>query len=149
MLTPITVQLTAFQQIEILRQEIEQFEEDLKKTEARIREVLYQGEKHRYLTTLHPVFQQTAAPRELQELPELNGTRESLAAGLEAMRKALVELQASAGTAGRSTASLPQIPRPPLPVAGRSPSAANLPAQQSGTQPGLQSGLRRARFDTF
>ena len=74
----LTHQLSNFEQIEILRNEIDQFEEELKKTESRIRDVLYQIEKQRFLTTVHVVFQQGRLLPESESLTELNTTRETL-----------------------------------------------------------------------
>ena len=151
-LPPLTHQLSTFEQIEILRNEIEQFEEELKKTESRIRDVLYQIEKQRFLTTVHPIFQHTQSVAEAQALPELNNTRETLASGLEAMQQALASLEAASGGA---PIRVPQSRPAPIPT--RSPSVAPAypqQAQPSYSSPGQQgqpggAPVRKNRFDAF
>jgi hypothetical protein len=143
-LPPIAVQLSAFEQIEILRHEIEQFEEDLKKTEVRIRELLYLFEKQRFLQTVHPLFQHAPAIAGGEQLPELYGNREALAQGLEAMKQALAHLEATAGPAP----ARPAMQAPQRPAATRAPGVAPGAAPQPGA--GVSNpGLRRNRFDAF
>ncbi|HLX64636.1 MAG TPA: hypothetical protein VKX17_25410 [Planctomycetota bacterium] len=137
-LPPISVQLTNFQQIEILRDQIEEFEEELKKTEARIREALYQVEKQRYLTALHPVFQHTPPQPDVQALPELHEARETLSSAVETMKAALAQLESVTG-------AVPRPPRPQAPAATRLSGVA-----PSAPAPGASSAaVRRNRFDAF
>ena len=74
--------------------------------DPRIRDVLYQIEKQRFLMTVHPVFQNAPIVAETDALPEMYQTRETLAGALDSMRQALAELEAVSG---------PTPPRPPQP----------------------------------
>ncbi len=138
-LPPIVHQLSNFEQIEILRNEIEQFEEELKKTESRIRDVLYQIEKQRFLQTVHPVFKHSPIVAESEALPEMNETRETLAGALDSMRAALAELEGISGP-------VPQRPpqRPNAPPLQRPPSM-----QAPAAAPAANPGIRKNRFDAF
>src|SRR5205809_7984450 len=141
-LPPIVIQLSNFEQIEILRHEIEQFEEELKKTEVRIREVLYQVEKQRYLSTVHPVFQHTQNVPDGQALPELFNARETLASAIDSMKVAMTSLEAITGTAPAAQKPAQRTLQPG-------------PARPSVSSPGAPNpnvsnpGLRRSRFDAF
>lgn len=141
-LPPLTHQLSNFEQIEILRNEIEQFEEELKKTESRIRDALYQIEKQRFLTTVHPVFQNGPVSAETEALPEMHTTRETLANALEAMKGALTDLEAVSGPVAPRTAQRP-APMPP-----RAGGAFPPPSSPSHPQPGSPLP-RKNRFDAF
>ncbi|MEI6231568.1 MAG: hypothetical protein WCT04_00845 [Planctomycetota bacterium] len=152
-LPPLSHQLSTFEQIEILRNEIEQFEEEFKKTESRIRDVLYQVEKQRFLTTVHHIFQHGQTLPEAQALPELNSTRETLASALEAMKQALSSLESASGGAPiRVPQARPaQMPTRSAAVAPTYQPLAQPPFQsggQSGGQPGA-APVRKNRFDAF
>jgi len=82
-LPPIQIQLTKFENIEILRQEIELREEELKQTEKYIRGILWEVERQKYLQTVHPLFQQLQTPAEAANLPQFHSNREALAAAVE------------------------------------------------------------------
>ena len=147
-LPPITVQLTNFQQIEILRDQIEQFEEELKKTESRIRDLLYEQEKQQYLRTVHSIFQHAPGAQGVEALPELHGTREALAGALDAMKAVLANLEASSGPLPPRAA-----PRLQSSMPGRSgimPKSVPQPTNPSHpSHPAIQNPLRRNRFDAF
>jgi len=140
-LAPITVELSNFAQIEILRDQIEQFEEELKKTEVKIREILYEEAKQRYLRSVHSIFQHGQAPASSKEFPELNAMREALAGALEALKAALASLEAVSGPVPARPA-LPQ--RPALSRSGVNPQSPSPSAM-----PNVANPLRRNRFDTF
>ena len=148
-LPPLTHSLSNFEQIEILRNEIEQFEEELKKSESHIRTILYQLEKQRFLTTVHPVFQNGQIVPESDALPEMYTLRETLASALDAMKRTLSELEAASGGAPL------RVPPPrPMQMPARSPvSSPAYPAAQPSSSPAQpQSGnpaLRKNRFDAF
>ncbi len=139
-LPPLTHQLSNFEQIEILRNEIEQFEEELKKTESRIRDVLYQVEKQRFLTTVHQIFQHGPVSADGEALPEMNTARETLASALDAMKRALAELEAVSGSAPPRSAQRSGL-MPARPAAGP-------PSSPSHPQPGSPPP-RKNRFDAF
>ncbi|MCY3022572.1 MAG: hypothetical protein NTW87_26630 [Planctomycetota bacterium] len=123
-LPPLAVQLSKFEQIEILRLEIEAREEELHQLERRIRETLFEIERQRYLQTLHPLFQQLQPPPDAAQLPQLNARRDALGEALKTMQASLAALERE--TAGQA--------RPPS-------------APRGGPNASL-SGPRR-RFDSF
>ncbi len=151
-LPPIGHTLSNFEQIEILRHEIEQFEEEFKKTESRIRDVMYQIEKQRFLMTVHQVFQHGPMIAEAAALPEMENTRETLASALGAMREILAELEAVSGPIpprppqrpmqSSLHARPPSLQMPPVPQPG------NLAGNSTGNSPG-NPGMRKNRFDAF
>ncbi len=145
-LPPITHTLSAFEQIEILRHEIEQFEEELKKSESNIRTVLYQIEKQRFLMSVHPIFNTGQIVPESDTLPEMYTARETLASALDAMKRLLADLEAASGGA---PIRMPQQQRPAQ-VPARSP--AGIPFQSAPQQAHPQPGtppVRKNRFDAF
>jgi hypothetical protein len=122
--TPITVHLSKFEQLEILRTEIEAREEQLKQTERQIRQILYEMERQRYLQTLHEIFVQLPPPEGAENLEQLNQIRDALGDAILAMQAALKQLEAE--TAGQSAPP----PRPGMlkQMAAQPPSGANLGA---------------------
>ena len=92
-LPPISVQLTKFENIEILRIEIEAREEELKVSEKTIRALLYEIEKVRYLKSLHPFFLQIPDPPEAATVPQLHTKREALNQAIETMKAHLAQLE--------------------------------------------------------
>ena len=130
-LPPIQVQLTKFENIEILRQEIELREEELKQTEKCIRGILWEVERQRYLQSVHPLFQQLQAPAEAANLPQFLSNREALASAVEAMQATLQRLEAE--TKGQAA---------PPGLQGGQPSRAGQPGAA-----GL--GARKSKFDSF
>lgn len=92
-LEPINIQLSKFEQIEVLRQEIELREEELKETEKSIRVVLWEFERIKYLSTVHPLFKQLPQPAEAASLPQLQANREALGQAIEALKTALATLE--------------------------------------------------------
>ena len=90
---PITVQLTKFEQIEILRAEIGSREEEMRKTESQIREVLFEIERQKYLQTLHPLFAKLQPPQDVANLPHLQTYRETLRGAIQIMEAALAALE--------------------------------------------------------
>jgi len=126
---PITVQLSKFEQIEIVRLEIGTREEELRQTESKMRDVLFDIERLKYLKSLHALYQQQQTP-EAAKLPELQARREALRGALDALQAAMDALQKE--TAG-------QVPPPPR-AAGQTRPAGN----QAAAAPGA-----KRRFDSF
>jgi len=146
---PIAVQLTKFEQLEILRTEVKEREEELKQNEKQIRSLLYEVERIRYLQTLHPLFQQLRAPAELQQLPQLQQQRELLADALRVLTGAITQLEAE--TAGMTPP--PSTQRPAAPGAAGAAGArrrfdsfddfrANRPAGDAGSAGGAAGGAK-------
>ena len=121
---PISVPMTRFAQIEILRDEIEKFRDVLKKTEEQIREILYQQQRQDFLQTVHAAFREMPMPENSQNLQKLLAHREVLYDALEKMEAALGALEPQAG--------LPSAARP-----------AESPLSSSA------GAARRQRFDSF
>lgn len=92
-LAPLTVLLTKFEQLEILRQEVETREAELRETERRIRELLFETERQKYLKSLHALFGDLKLPPEAGQMQTLYARREALHQALETMRKAMTALE--------------------------------------------------------
>ena len=134
-LPPIQIHLSKFEQIEILRSEIELREHELKQTEKSIREVLFEQERQKYLQTIHPIFAQLPEPPHAENMPQMLANREALGAALLVMQEALNALETE--TAGQAA---PPSRNPGLPRAGAAGSAG---AAAGSAVP------RRAKFDSF
>jgi len=131
-LPPIAVQLSKFEQLEIVRQEIEARETELKHVEKQIRDCMFELERQRFLQTLHPIFQQMTKPEQAAHLPQLNANRESLSGAIQSMQGALAALEGE--TAGQHA---PPSRNPGLQRAG------------PGAAPAAGAAPRRAKFDSF
>lgn len=107
---PISVQLSKFEQIEILRLEIEARQEELKKTEHQIRDCLYEMEKQRYLQSIHALFQSLTPPAEAANLGHHNAMRDALVDAIQTMESALTALQGE--TAGQTAPPSRGLSRP-------------------------------------
>lgn len=90
---PITVQLSEFQQLEILRLELAAREEELHQTEAKIREVLFELERLKYLQGLNQLYQKQPQPQEAANLSQMQARREALRDALDALQAALSALE--------------------------------------------------------
>ena len=139
-LPPIQIQLSKFEQLEIVRAEIELREKELKQTEKSIREVLFEVERQRYLQTIHPIFSQLPPPEQAANLPQLHANREALAAAIEAMQAAVKALEGA--TAGQTAPPSRGLGALRQQQAGAGGSAAGAPAAATAAP-------RRAKFDTF
>jgi hypothetical protein len=108
-LPPIQVSLTKFEQIEILRAEIDLREKELHETDKQIRKIMFENERQKYLQGIHPAFQQLSPPEGMEQLAQLNLNRETLGTACEALRAALGALEAETGgpSAPRAQAASP------------------------------------------
>jgi len=134
-LPPIQIQLSKFEQLEILRSEIELREGELKQTEKSIREVLFEQERQKYLQTIHPIFSQLPPPQHAATLPQLHANREALGEAIVVMQTAFQALEAE--THGQNA--------PP----SRNPSVLRSAAGASGAAAPAAGAPRRAKFDSF
>jgi hypothetical protein len=100
MSTPIAVQLSKFEQLEILRHEIEAKNEELKEVERNIKDTLYDVERLRYLQSLHPLYHQVPPPEKAAHLPQLTQMRDAITDAIVTMQAALKALEAD--TAGQT-----------------------------------------------
>src|SRR5262245_60922262 len=130
-LPPITIQLSKFEQLEIVRQEIEAKETELKHVEKQIRDCMFELERQHYLQQLHPIFQQMQEPEMAPHLPQLNANREAIAGAIQNMQGALAALEGE--TQGQHA--------PP----SRNPGS----LQRPGTPAAASGAQRRAKFDSF
>ena len=128
-LPPITVQLSKFEQLEILRGEIELREGELKTAEKQIKDCMFELERQRFLQGVHAVFQQLPPPEHAANLPQLNANRQVLADAIETMQAMMKQLEGE--TVGQAA------------PASRNPGMRPGPAQPQGAAP------RRAKFDSF
>jgi hypothetical protein len=120
-LPPITLQLSKFEQLEILRLEIETREEELRNIEKSIRQILWELERQKYLKSLSPFFEQLTLPEEAARLPDLEAYRVALGDAIETIR---------AGVAALEKETKDQVPPP----------KGNMPSRF---------GPRKAGFDSF
>jgi hypothetical protein len=128
---PVTIQLSKFEQLEILRQEIEAKETELKHIEKQIRDCMFELERQRFLQTIHPIFQQMTQPEQAPHLPHLHANREAIAGAIQNMQAMLAALEAeTAGQHAPPSRNPGQFQRPGAPAAA----------------PGAP---RRAKFDSF
>lgn len=135
-LPPIQVQLSKFEQLEILRQEIELRDEELKQTEKFIRTVLWEMERQKYLQTIHPLFQQLQPPQESGNLTQYLANREALGQAIEALKIQLQVLEAE--TRGQAVPAGLRASMPPRPAAPGVPGAG-----------AAAPGAPKRRFDSF
>ena len=111
-LPPITVELTVFAKIEILRQEIEKRKEELKETEKTIRQVMTELERQKYLKSLHALFQQIEDPPQAAQLNDYVAYRDAVSEAVAIMQQTLTQLETetkgatpSPGAGGQADAS--------------------------------------------
>jgi chromosome segregation ATPase len=90
---PITVQLTKFEQIEILRAEIDARESELKQLERQVREILFEMERQKLLQSLHAVFRELRPPADAVNLPQLQGRREAITEAVQVLQASLANLE--------------------------------------------------------
>ncbi len=132
-LEPIQVNLSIFEKLEILRQEIDLREEELKEAEKSIRQILHEIERQKYLQTVHPLFQHLPPPAEAANLPQLHSNREALHQALLAMKASMQAIEAETGG------------RPQKPPAD---DLRTLQQQRPGTGAG-GAASRKPKFDSF
>ncbi len=127
---PIAITLSKFEQLEILRAEIELREGELKQVEKQIRDCMFELERQRFLQTIHPVFAQLAPPEQAANLPQLHANRETLADAVRTMQAMMTQLESE--TAGQSA-----------------PASRNPGLQRPGAPAPAAGAPRRAKFDSF
>ncbi len=96
-LDPISVSLTKFQQLEILRQEEEDRAKEMAEVEKRIRNILWEMERLKYLQRVHPHYMSVKPPEEASALADLEKYRQSLGGALAAIKIAIQALEKELG----------------------------------------------------
>lgn len=125
---PIKFDLTVFNHLQILRDEIEARSEELAHLETRMKEVQFEIERIRYLGTIDPMLAQIEPPKEYAEYPKMEEHRQALYRALAALKANLQVVETETGSAGATAA--------------KQPSLSELRAQKPPA-------AKRSRFDTF
>ena len=97
---PIQVDFSIYNQIELLRQEIDRREDDLKDAESRIRDILFELEKIRYLQSLDTFYhdqKNLAYPDNYDTFPDLEQRRLDLIRVIGVLKQNLDYLSGQAG----------------------------------------------------
>lgn len=116
-LPPIAVTLTKFENIEVLRQEIQTREEELKETEKHIRSMLFELERQKYLKSIHPFFHTLKEPPEAAQVAQWQAKREALGEALLTLKGALEDLETETKGQVAPPSSRSGLPRPGAPGA--------------------------------
>ncbi|MGD0091962.1 MAG: cell division protein FtsA [Planctomycetota bacterium] len=90
---PMTIELTTFEQLEIVRTEVEARDEELRQVESKIRTALFEAERLKYLQVLHPSYLELPQPPDVANVPQLEARREVLRQTLVTLRAALSALE--------------------------------------------------------
>jgi hypothetical protein len=110
---PLNLELSNFEQLEIVRQEIEAREGELGECEKNIRTLLWELERLKYLRTVHPFFQNVQPPGEAGKLAELQAHRETLSEALAALKAAVAVLEKETKGQVRPPSRQPAVPARP------------------------------------
>jgi hypothetical protein len=99
-LDPITVTLSSFEKLEILRSEIKAREQDLTETEKDLRKALRAVATQRFLKSLAPYYNSVPLPPEAVAAPDLEAKRQALYQVIQAIRAQIPRLESTAMGAG-------------------------------------------------
>ncbi len=95
-LEPITVTLTTYEKLEILRAELKSREEEFKNAERDLRSAMRALAEHRYLKSLTTFYTSQLAPAEAAMVPELDKRRQALSQVIAAIRAEIPRLESAA-----------------------------------------------------
>ena len=95
-LDPITVTLSTFEKLEILRTEVKVREQELADTEKELRAALRSVATQRFLKSLAPYYNSVPLPPEAAAAPDLERKRQSLYQVIQAIRSQIPRLEATA-----------------------------------------------------
>ncbi len=95
-LEPITVTLTTYEKLEILRGELKVREEELKTVEHELRLAMQALAQHRYLKSLCTFYTHQPAPAEAATVPDLDKRRQALFQVIAALRAEVPRLESAA-----------------------------------------------------
>jgi len=108
-LEPITVTLSTFERLEILRSELKAREEELQGVERDLRNAMRAFATYKYLKSISPYYADRPAPPEVTAVPELDKKRQALYQVIQAIRAEIPRLESSAG--GAPAQAVPSAPR--------------------------------------
>jgi hypothetical protein len=102
-LEPITVTLSTFEKLEILRTEIRILEQELQETEKLLRVALRSVATQRFLKSLAPYYNTSPLPPEAAAAPDLEDKRQALYQVIQAVRSQIPRLESMAMTQAGSS----------------------------------------------
>ncbi len=94
-LEAITVTLTTFDKLEVLRTELKTGQEELQAVERDLRSSLRTLATHRYLKSISPYYGSRPAPPEAASIPEIEKRRAALYQVIQAIRAEMPRLEAT------------------------------------------------------
>jgi hypothetical protein len=95
-LEPITVTLTTYEKLEILRTELKSREEEFKSVERDLRGAMRALAQHRYLKSLSTFYTSQPDPGAAAMVPELDKRRQALSQVVAAIRAEIPRLESAA-----------------------------------------------------
>ena len=104
-LEPITVTLTSFEKLEILRGELKTREEELKDAERDLRSAMRALAHHRYLKSISTFYAAQPVPTEAAMVPELDKRRQALYQLIGILRSEIPKLESAAVSRGAAPAA--------------------------------------------
>ncbi len=97
-LEPVTVTLSSFERLEILRAELKARVADLQVAEKKLRSALRELATHQYLKGVSPWYAQRPVPPGAASVSELDQQRRALHEVIRAVSAAMAELEKATGT---------------------------------------------------
>ena len=91
-----SVALTTFEKLEILRAELKEREQEIQKVERDLNAALRSLATYRYLKSIAPYYANKPAPPEATAVPELEKRRQSLVQVVQAIRAEMPALESAA-----------------------------------------------------
>jgi hypothetical protein len=95
-LDPVTVTLTPFEKLEILRTELKAREEEMQSVERDLRRAMRTLATHRYLRSVSEFYASQPPPPEAATAPELDKRRQALYQLIQALRAEIPRLESAA-----------------------------------------------------
>lgn len=101
-LDPVTVTLTTFEKLQVLRGELKDREEELQGIEKNLRDALRALATHRYLRSVSPYYANRPPPPEAASVPEIEKRRQALYGVIQMIRAAIPRLEAGVPAQGHA-----------------------------------------------
>ena len=99
-LEPITVTLSSFEKLEVLRIELKTREEELQGVERDLKTALRSIATQRFLKSVAPYYNDQGLPKEAASAPDLERKRQALYQVIQAIRSAMGKLESVAMSPG-------------------------------------------------